>query len=129
MTFTKLKELVETTETATDVAISGSKALLRQLMNRQLYEWVGVDNTDESEDDGKDSPLKHDADSIESFNTTADGSEGDGDDSALRHNTGEIEDFDIHNLFNITGGDPCDIVDSGQGLREKESSLAAAMRT
>ena len=93
VTFTKLKELVETTETATDVAISGSKALLRQLMNRQLYEWVGVDNTDESEDDGKDSPLKHDADSIESFNTTADGSEGDGDDSALRHNTGEIIDF------------------------------------
>ena len=37
VTFTKLKELVETTETATDVAISGLKALLRQLMNRQLY--------------------------------------------------------------------------------------------
>ena len=55
--------------------------------------------------------------------------EGDGDDSALRRDTGEIEDFDIQNLFNVTEGDPCDIVDNGQELREEENSLVTAMGT
>ena len=74
--FAGLRELVETTETATDVALSRSATLLQQLMNRQLYEWVGVDDaddipddvdTDGSEDDGEDSTLEHDADSVEKF--------------------------------------------------------------
>ena len=52
--FAELAELVEVTETATDEALFGSEDLLQQLMDRDLCNMIGVDDTDSSESENDD---------------------------------------------------------------------------
>jgi hypothetical protein len=77
--FAELAELVEVTETAMDEALFGSEDLLQQLMDRDLCDGIGVDDTDsvprggdtsESEDDDIDSPLRHGVDDVEGSSMT-----------------------------------------------------------
>ena len=118
-----------------------------------LYDWGGVDKmddipkdgeTDESEDDSKDSTLRHGTDEVKSFNiqdlfdTTGadplmDESEDEGKDSTLRHSMDDIKSFHIPDSIDITEANPpqtdCNTTDGIQEPRENNDSSKAETNT